>query len=89
MVFSDFLVLWLVQVFIFVLGISIGHSILSLRIRQEENRKRELELAMLDKKDELLNKGKKIATDLEEILYQAGVQQQIEEIIRKNKPAKP
>jgi predicted alpha/beta-fold hydrolase len=75
---------YLIQVFILLLGISLGHSILLLKIRHEENRKKELELALLEKREDILQQGKKIAHDLEEVLYKAKVQQEIDDIIRKN-----
>lgn len=81
---SSFILILLIQVFILILGISIGHSILLLRLRSEENRKRELELSLLEKRSDILLQGKKIAHDLEEVLYKAKVQQEIEDIIRKN-----
>lgn len=80
------LLFWLIQIFILLLGISIGHSILLLKIRHEENRKRELEIALLEKRSEILQQGKRIAHDLEEVLYKAKVQQEIDDIIRKNEP---
>lgn len=79
-----FLLLFLVQVFILLLGISIGRSIILLRLRSEENRKRELELSLMEKRSDILVQGKKIAHDLEEVLYKAKIQQEIEDIIRKN-----
>lgn len=81
---QGFVVFLLIQVFILLLGISIGHSILLLRMRKEENRKRELELSLLEKRSEILHEGKKIAHDLEEVLYKAKVQQEIDNIIRKD-----
>jgi len=75
---------YLIQIFILLLGISIGHSVLLLKIRHEENRKRELELALLEKRADILQQGKKIAHDLEEVLYKAKVQQEIDDIIRKD-----
>ncbi|NLE02793.1 MAG: hypothetical protein GX640_23245 [Fibrobacter sp.] len=75
---------YLIQIFILLLGISIGHSALLLKIRHEENRKRELELALLEKRADILQQGKKIAHDLEEVLYKAKVQQEIDDIIRKD-----
>lgn len=75
---------YLIQVFILLLGISVGHSVLLLKIRHEENRKKELELALLEKRADILQQGKKIAHDLEEVLYKAKVQQEIDDIIRKN-----
>lgn len=88
MITGDFFIFWLLQVFIFVLGISLGHSFTVLKIRREDNRRRELELQLLQKREEILFKGKRIATDLEEVLYKAKIQQEIDEIIRKDKPAK-
>ncbi len=81
---QSFIILLLIQVFILLLGISIGHSFMLLRLRTEENRKRELELSLLEKRSEILIQGKKIAHDLEEVLYKAKVQQEIDDIIRKN-----
>ncbi len=75
---------YLIQVFILLLGISVGHSVLLLKLRHEENRKKELELALLEKRADILQQGKKIAHDLEEVLYKAKVQQEIDDIIRKN-----
>jgi hypothetical protein len=83
---DGFVIYWLIQIFILLLGISIGHSILQLKIRREENRKRELELSLLEKRTEILQQGKKIAHDLEEVLYKAKVQQEIDDIIRKDEP---
>lgn len=81
---SEYLIFWFVQVFILLLGISIGHSIVRLRIRREENRKRELELALLEKRNEILKNSKKLTSEIEEALYRAKVQQEIDEIIRKS-----
>ena len=81
---SSFIILLLIQVFILILGISLGHSIVLLRLRKEENRKREFELSLLEKRSTILMQGKKIAHDLEEVLYKAKIQQEIEDIIRKN-----
>ena len=80
----SFIIILLVQVFVLLLGLSIGHSVVLLRLRAEENRKRELELSLLEKRSEILTQGKKIAHDLEEVLYKAKVQQEIDDIIRKN-----
>ena len=81
---QSFIILFLIQVFILILGIAIGRSIILLRLRAEENRKRELELSLLEKRSDILMQGKKIANDLEEVLYKAKVQQEIDDIIRKN-----
>jgi hypothetical protein len=79
------LLFWIMQILVLVLGISIGRSILILKMRREENKRRELELALLEKRASVLQEGKQIAHDLEEVLYQAKVQQEIENIIKKNK----
>lgn len=68
--------------FIFLLGIAVGHSILVLKIRKEENKKRELELALIEKRERVLKESKKISSNLEELLYKVHVQQEIDNIIR-------
>ncbi|MFP4013920.1 MAG: hypothetical protein ACLFVQ_07555 [Chitinispirillaceae bacterium] len=78
------LVFWLIQAFILLFGIAVGHSYLLLRIRREENKKRELEMALLEKRSDILKQGKKIAQDLEDALYKAKIQQEIDDIIRKD-----
>jgi hypothetical protein len=82
---AESLVFWIIQVLILLLGVSIGRSILVLKIRKEENKRRELELAVLEKRAAVLQEGKQIAHDLEEVLYQAKVQQEIDNIIKKDK----
>ncbi len=79
------LLFWVLQLLILALGMSIGRSVLVLKMRREENKRRELELALLEKRASVLQEGKQIAHDLEEVLYQAKVQQEIENIIKKNK----
>jgi hypothetical protein len=79
------LLFWIMELFLIILGISIGRSILILKLRREENKRRELELALLEKRASVLQEGKQIAHDLEEVLYQAKVQQEIENIIKKSK----
>jgi len=83
--FEENVLFWIMQIFIILLGISIGHSILLLKIRKEENKRRHLELALLEKRSAVLKEGKQIAHDLEEVLYQAKVQQEIDDIIKKDK----
>jgi hypothetical protein len=78
------LIFWLVQVFVLLLGVSIGHSIIMLKLRREENKKRELEIALLERRSDILFQGKQIAQDLEEVLYKAKVQQEIDDILRKS-----
>lgn len=81
--FFNYLILSVGCVFIFLLGITIGHSIFVLQLRKEENRKRELELAILNKRTQVLKESKQISENLEELLYKANVQQEIENILRK------
>jgi len=77
------LLFWTVQAFILLLGISIGHSVILLRLRREENRRRELELALMEKRTDVLRQGRKVAQDLEDALFKAKVQQEIDGMIRK------
>ncbi|HLV33082.1 MAG TPA: hypothetical protein VKY57_16055 [Chitinispirillaceae bacterium] len=80
------IVFWIIHIFVLLMGISIGHSYLRFKIRREENRKKELELLLLDKRNEILQQGKNVAHELEELLYKAKVQQEINDIIRKDEP---
>jgi hypothetical protein len=77
-------IIWFIQIFVFLLGVSIGHSVVLLKIHREENRKRELELALIEKRADLLSQSKLIASDLEEALYKAKVRQEIDDILRKS-----
>jgi hypothetical protein len=77
-------IFWFAQLFVFLLGVSIGHSLIMLKIHREENRKKELELALLEKRSDFISNSKKIAHDLEEVLYNAKVQQEIDDILRKS-----
>ena len=81
--FEEMLIFWIVQVLVLLLGISIGRSILIFKIRKEENRRRQLEVTLLEKRAEMLKEGKRIAHDLEEVLYKAKVQQEINDILKK------
>ncbi|MBD3321211.1 MAG: hypothetical protein GF350_08970 [Chitinivibrionales bacterium] len=80
---SPYLIL-LIQAFILLLGISLGRSILLMRIRKEETKKKEIELEILTKRSEVINEGKKVAHNLEELLYNAQVRKEIDDIIRKD-----
>jgi uncharacterized membrane-anchored protein YhcB (DUF1043 family) len=81
---EKYIVFWMVQALILLFGVAIGHSFLLLRLRREENRRRELELTLLEKRTEILKQGRKVAQDLEDALYKAKVQQEIDDIIRKD-----
>jgi len=74
---------WLVQSLIVLFGIAVGHSYLLLRLRREENRRRELEIMLMEKRSEVLKQSKVAAKDLEDVLYKAKIQQEIDDIIRK------
>lgn len=78
------LLFWIVQLFVLLLGISLGRTIILLRIRKEESRKKELEQALLEKRTELLTRGKEKVDNLDDMLYAARVRKEIDDIIRKN-----
>lgn len=77
-------VFWSIQIFILFLGIAIGRSVIMLKILREENRKKEFEVALLEKRADLLSQSKQIAHYLEEALYKAKVQKEIDDILRKS-----
>jgi hypothetical protein len=77
-------VVWFAGLFVFLLGVAVGHSIILLRIRREENRKKEIELALLEKRSALLPENTLAASDLEEALYKARVRQEIDDILSKS-----
>ncbi len=81
----EFVLFWILQIFVFLVGVAVGHSILLYKIRQQENRNRMLELQILEKRHEVLRQGKIIANSLEEALYKAKLQQEIDDIIRKDR----
>ncbi|MCL2219514.1 MAG: hypothetical protein FWC23_09830 [Chitinispirillia bacterium] len=83
--FEKYFLFWIIQAFILLFAVAIGHSLLLFRLRREENRRRELELTLLEKRTDVLRQGRKVAQDLEEALYRAKVQQEIDDIIRKGK----
>jgi hypothetical protein len=85
---NQYIVVGILQALIICLGISLGKSLISLKLRKEENKRRELELSLLEKRSEILQQGKQIAHDLEEVLYKAHIQQEIDNIIRKSGPSK-
>jgi hypothetical protein len=81
--FEEYIIFWTLQILIVLLGISLGHSILVFKIRKEENKRRELEIALLEKRAAMLSEGKQFARDLEDVLYNAKVQQEINDILKK------
>jgi hypothetical protein len=72
-------------VLIFLLGISIGRSILVLQLRKQENKNRELELEILKNRSQILKESKEISNNIEEYLYNANVRNEIDNIIGRNK----
>ncbi len=70
-------------IFIFLLGISIGHSLFTLKMRKEENKKRELELALLTKHSQVMKERKHLSERLEELIYKVNVKKEIDNIIGK------
>ncbi len=85
---GEFMLFWILQLFVFLLGVAVGHSVLLYKIRQQESRNRMLELKVLEKRQEVLRQGKIIASDLEEALYKTRLQQEIDDIIRKDRSSK-
>lgn len=67
---------------IFILGAALGHSVMVLKLRREENKRRELELAVLEKRSQILRESKEISSNLEELLFKANVQQEINNILK-------
>jgi len=80
---EKYFVFWIIQAMILLFGVAIGHSFLLLRLRREENRRRELDLTLLEERTEILKHGRKVAQDLEDVLYKAKVHQEINDIIQK------
>jgi hypothetical protein len=81
--FGHNLLFWSAQAFIILLALSLGHSVVLLRLRREENRRRELELSLMEKRTDVLKNGRRVAQELEDALYKAKVQQEINDMIRK------
>ncbi|MGD9202506.1 MAG: hypothetical protein PVI26_13165 [Chitinispirillia bacterium] len=79
------LIIMTLFVLIFLLGISIGRSILVLQLRKQENKNRELELEILKNRSQILKESKEISNNIEEYLYNANVRNEIDNIIGRNK----
>jgi hypothetical protein len=84
--FEEYLIFWTALIFVLLLGLSVAHSILIIRIRRQENRRRELETALMEKRAEALRQSRQIARDLEEVMYKVKVQQEIDDILKKKSP---
>lgn len=81
--FEEYIIFGSALIFILLLGLSIGHSVIIVRMRRKEDRRLELESTLQEKRAEALRQGKRIARDLEEVLYKAKVQQEINDILKK------
>ncbi len=82
---GEFLLFWILQLFVFLTGVAVGHSILLYKIRRQEGRNRALEVQIMQKRQEVLHQGKIVASNIEEALYKAKLQQEIDDIIRRDK----
>jgi hypothetical protein len=78
-----FLVWTVASIFIFLLGVSIGHTFFTLKMRKEENKKRELELALLNKHSQAIQEDTLLSEKLEELIYKVTVKKEIDNIIGK------
>jgi hypothetical protein len=81
----EYILLLTCNLLIFLLGFTLGRSFITLRIRKEENRKRALELKMLEKRAEVFPEGGERPGSLEELIYRAQIQEEIEKLIRKDR----
>jgi hypothetical protein len=81
--FEEYLIFLTALIFVLLLGLSIGHSVLIVRIRRKENRRCELETVLQEKRAQALRHGNQVVHDLEDVLYKAKVQQEIDEILKK------
>jgi hypothetical protein len=80
---DTYILITIVNLLVLLLGVSVGRSVLLLKIRREENRRRELELELLEQRSDIIERGKLVAADLEDLIYRAHVQQEIDKLIRK------
>ncbi len=68
---------------VFAMGFSLGRSWITLRARTEENRRRELDLAIFEKRSAVLKEGRELSGNLEDLLYRVSVQKEIGELTDK------
>ncbi|MBD3315016.1 MAG: hypothetical protein GF344_04460 [Chitinivibrionales bacterium] len=81
----EFILLLTCNLLIFLLGFALGRSFITLRLRREENQKRELELKMFEKRAEAFPEGRDGPNSLEELIYRAQIHEEIEKLIRKDR----
>jgi len=79
---------WIMQLLVLLLGVSIGHTLLLFRLQREKNRGRALELAVIEKRKEVLKQGKQVASNLEDVLYTARRQKEIDDIIKNDRSSR-
>ena len=69
-------------VMLFFVGIAIGHSKTAVRLRVEENRKREIEHDIIQKRAQLMKAREKITENIDDLIFKANVHREIENITR-------
>lgn len=70
--------------FFFIMGITIGHSKSIIKIRREENRKKEIEADLLRERSEILKAKQKISENIDELIFRAQVHNEIENITKES-----
>jgi len=82
---GELVLFWILQLFVFLVGAAVGHTVLLYRVRQQEGRNKLLELKLMEKRQEILQQGRLVANNLEEVLYKAKIQREIDDIIRRGR----
>ena len=80
---TAFIVVSSACVAVFAMGFSLGRTWLTLRTRVEENRRRELELMIFDKRCSVIRESKELSGNLDELLYRVSIQKEIGELTDK------
>lgn len=70
------------SVMVFTAGFSIGRSLFILRLRKEENRKRELELQMVREKQKLLEDKSRLSKALNSIMFRTKIRDEIDRLTK-------
>lgn len=68
--------------FFFILGVAIGHSKTIIKIRKEENKKKEIEASVLKERSEILKAKQKISENIDELIFRAKIHNEIENITK-------
>lgn len=82
---GELVLFWILQLFVFLVGVAVGHTILLYRVRQQEGRNKQLDLKVMEKRREILQQGRMVAHNLEDALYKARIQREIDDIIRRGR----